>query len=305
MSATPASVSLLITTYNWPQALALVLESVRRQSRLPDEVLIADDGSRDDTRALLEQIARDFPVALRHVWQPDDGFRAARSRNRAIAAAGGEYIVILDGDMVIHRHFIADHVAAAQRGSFVQGSRLFAGAQGSRRMLDENIVEPGLFFPDLKRRRHTLRIPLLSRLQLAGSAQLSAKYIKSCNQGYWREDLLRTNGFDERMTGWGREDDELAARMFHNHLPRRLLRFGGLATHLHHTVRHIDGASPNDAYLADTRARRLTRCEQGIDAHLAEFAAQPAPDLRSNPQPIPAPLSFSGVGLMLARAASP
>lgn len=305
MSATPASVSLVITTYNWPEALRFVLESARRQSRLPDEVLIADDGSGEATRAMLAEVARDFPVPLRHVWQPDDGFRAARSRNRAIAAASGEYVIILDGDMVMHRHFVADHVAAAKRGTFVQGSRLFAGPEISARMQRERLFEPGLFAPGLKRRRHTLRIPLLSWLQLVTSEKISVKYIKSCNQGYWRADLLRVNGFDERMVGWGREDDEVAARLFHCGIPRRLLRFGGLATHLHHTERHNDGASPNDVYLADTRARRVTRCEFGMDVHVAEFAAAPVPDLRHAALLAAPPLLFSGLEPMHARAAAP
>ena len=281
--ASPSSVSLVITTYNWPDALGLVLDSVRRQTRPPDEVLIADDGSRDDTRALLHDIARDFPAPLRHVWQPDDGFRAARARNRAIAASSGEYVLILDGDMVLRRHFVADHITAAKSGTFTQGTRLFAGPEASARMLRERITEPGPFFPDLDRRRHTLRIPWLARLQLASSERADPKYVKSCNQGYWRADLLRVNGFDERMQGWGREDDELGARLFNSGIPRRLLRFSGLATHLHHTLRHVEGASPNDVYLAETRARHLTRCEQGIDLHLAEFAALPAPDLRTLP----------------------
>lgn len=298
----PSSVSLVVTTYNWPEALSLVLDSVRVQSRLPDEVVIADDGSRPDTAALLREIARDFPVPLRHVWQEDDGFRAARARNRAIAASSGEYIVILDGDMVLHRHFVADHLRAAKHGTFVQGPRLFAGPHATARMLASRLHTPPPWFPDLKRRRHTLRIPALARLQLAASEAADPRYIKSCNQGLWREDLLRVNGFDERMQGWGREDDEIAARLFHCGIPRRLLRFGGLATHLHHTVRHQDGASPNDAYLAITRAHHLTRCEQGIDAHLAEFVASPAPDLRASP--VPAPRSFQSIEPGHLRAAA-
>ncbi|MBB5207479.1 glycosyltransferase family 2 protein [Chiayiivirga flava] len=303
MPAVPASVSLVVTTYNWPEALAFVLDSARRQSRLPDEVLVADDGSGEPTRAALQAAAVDFPVPLRHVWQPDDGFRAARSRNRAIAAARSDYVVILDGDMVMHRHFIADHLAAAKPGTFVQGSRLFAGPDASARMRRERIFEPGLLFPDLKRRRHTLRVPLLARLQLAISQKTSPACIKSCNQGYWRADLLRVNGFDERMQGWGREDDEIAARLFHCGIPRRLLRYGGLATHLHHTVRHDDGASPNDVYLADTRARRLTRCESGIDGHLAEFERAPPADLRDRAA-LEVPLSYSGIEPLHARAAA-
>jgi hypothetical protein len=95
----------------------------------------------------------------------------------------------------------------------------------------------------------------------------------------WRDDLLRLNGFNEAMTGWGREDTELAVRAFHAGLLRRELRFSALATHLYHPTRkHVVG-NPNDLIVDDTRARGLIRCEQGVDEHLAEFA-QPAADLR-------------------------
>src|SRR5690606_26583341 len=92
-SRPPASISLVVTTCNWKEALALVLASIARQTRLPDEVVIADDGSREDTAALLAAASRGYPVPLRHAWQPDLGFRVGRARNLAIAAARGEYVL--------------------------------------------------------------------------------------------------------------------------------------------------------------------------------------------------------------------
>jgi hypothetical protein len=103
--------------------------------------------------------------------------------------------------------------------------------------------------------------------------------IKSCNMAFWRDDLLAINGFNEAMTGWGREDTELATRAFHAGLLRRELRFSALAVHLYHPTRkHVVG-NPNDVILEDTRKRRLVRCERGVDQHLPEFAEAPA-DLR-------------------------
>jgi hypothetical protein len=99
--------------------------------------------------------------------------------------------------------------------------------------------------------------------------------IKSCNMAFWRDDLLRLNGFDEAMTGWGREDTELAVRAFHAGLQRRDVRFSALAFHLHHASRKRLGDNPNDRVLAATRASGATRCVRGVDAHLAEFAAPP------------------------------
>jgi hypothetical protein len=103
--------------------------------------------------------------------------------------------------------------------------------------------------------------------------------IKSCNWGFWRDDLLALNGFNEAMTGWGREDNELALRAFHMGLKRRDLRFSGLATHLWHATRKNVVDNPNDAVLAATRASGAVRCALGVDQHLAEFATPP-PDLR-------------------------
>lgn len=270
-------VSVVVLTYNWPEALRLVLRGLARQSRLPDEVIVSDDGSGADTAALLRELAQDFPARLVHLWQEDRGARMSRARNRGIAAARGEYVVLIDGDMVAQRDFLADHCAFARPDCFVQGSRVLAGEARTRDMLARGELDLGFFARGIERRRHTLRNPLLR--QLAGRPRISQSGIKSCNWGFWRADLLRLNGFNEAMTGWGREDNELAARAFHAGLRRRDLRFGGQAVHLWHRTRKALQDNPNDAVLAETRARRLVRCDIGLDRHLEELAVAP-PDLR-------------------------
>jgi glycosyltransferase involved in cell wall biosynthesis len=264
----PQHCSLVITTYNWKQALSLVLDSVARQRVLPDEVIVADDGSRADTGDAIRQRAADFPTRLRHVWQEDLGFRAARVRNLAIAAARFDYVLLIDGDMVLDKHFFADHLETARPGCFVQGSRVLTGPTQSKSMLEHGRLDLPFFARDIERRRHTLRLPAISRLLRRPSS--SPRGIKTCNQGWWREDLIRLNGFDERMHGWGREDDELAARAFNAGMRRIALRCAGLAIHLHHTERHIEGESFNDRYLQETRAAKLTRCKFGLDSHLQD-----------------------------------
>ncbi|MBJ6981694.1 glycosyltransferase family 2 protein [Luteimonas sp. MC1572] len=275
-----ASIGLLVTTYNWKDALALVLESVMRQTRLPDEVIVADDGSGRDTADLIAGIARGFPVPLRHAWQEDRGFRAARSRNQAIAACRADYLLLVDGDMVLDRRFVADHARAARPGTFVQGSRVLTGPRFRDCMLARRAGPPNALSPDVTRRRNAIHARLLSDVYRALNPRSTPHAIKTCNQGWRRDDLLRLNGFDERMEGWGREDVELAWRAFHAGIACRQLRYAGLAYHLHHTERHQDGDSANDVYLAETRAQRLTRCARGLDAHLAQFAARPLHDLR-------------------------
>ena len=147
-------------------------------------------------------------------------------------------------------------------------------------MLDAGRIDLDVFTPNLQRRRNALRWPMFASVNLRRSGRKPPRAIKTCNQGWFRGDLLALNGFDERMQGWGREDDELAWRAWHAGIGARHLRFAALAWHLHHKERHVDGESGNDGYLQDTRASQRTRAEHGIDRHLAEFAASPLPDLR-------------------------
>jgi len=258
--------SLIITTYNWPAALELTLRSAARQSVVPDEIIVADDGSGPETARIVERYSASSRVPLLHVWQPDQGFRLARSRNRAIAAARSNYIIIVDGDMVLHEHFIADHKRAARRGSFIQGVRLLTEPDAAELMLREGRLELGFFAHGIRRRRHAVRNLLLSRLLF--SRQMGQRAIRGCNQAYWMSDLLRVNGFNEAFVGWGREDNEIAARLYCAGILRRNLKFQALAIHLHHPSRNCVAENPNDAILEEAIRRRANWCPVGLDQHL-------------------------------------
>jgi len=276
----PRSVSLLVLTYNWPEALARVLASVAAQSRLPDEVIVADDGSGPATRAVIERLARDFPVPLRHVWQEDLGFRASRCRNLGIAASRSEYIVLIDGDMVLHPDFIADHLALAGRGHFLQGGRFRMSEQATGRLLAGGRptfapwADADFQVFDGIKRLYAFRSLALARWK---SGARSGGRVMSCNMSCWREDLLRVNGFDEQMEGYGAEDRELAARLGNAGVRRRALKWAALAAHLEHRSRaqeEVDDPNlPNNQVYLRTVREHITRCEQGIDAHLAAMAA--------------------------------
>ena len=285
-------ISVAVITYNWPDALELVLRSLANQTELPYEVIVTDDGSQPATRELLLRLARDYPVRLVHLWQPDDGARMSRARNRAIAAARGDYVILLDGDMVVERHFVADHRAFARRGCFAQGSRVLTDARSVQEMLMRGPAFPDFLDRGIARRRHTLRLPWLAGLFARPGKRQGG--IKSCNMAFWRDDLIGLNGFNEAMTGWGREDTELAVRAFHAGLLRRDLRLGGLAVHLYHRTRKHLVDNPNDRILAQARSHGLIRCERGVAQYLAEFASAPV-DLRAVPlrAPAPAPVAAS------------
>ena len=272
-------VSLIILTYNWPAALQRVLASVAAQTRLPDEVLIADDGSGAETAAVIERARDTLPVPLRHIWHEDRGFRAARARNRGIAASKGDYIVLLDGDMLVHPAFVADHLMLAEPGYFLQGGRLKANYAESQRVLAGGApvyapwVKANFHEFDGTKRLYAFRAPMLARWKARSH---SGGRVMSCNTSFWREDLLRVNGFDERMEGYGAEDRELVVRLENAGLRRRALKWCALAMHLEHRTRGQadvnDPSLPNNRLLQASIAQRLVWCEQGIDRHLAEFA---------------------------------
>lgn len=263
--------SLIVTTYNWKEALDLVFKSIARQSAMPDELLIADDGSRPDTGDLIAQWSKRLTVPVHHVWQEDLGFRAARVRNLAIAKASGDYLVFIDGDMVLHPQFIEDHRRAARAGYFMQGVRLLTGPTITQQLLDAGRTQVGFFAPDIKRRRHTIRSPLLSRLVRLRTVN-TQKAIKTCNQSYWRNDLIKVNGFNEGMIGYSREDNELAERLFNAGVQRKNLKFGGLAIHLYHATRKQTGLNPNDVLFQAAIDNKLKWCEPGLSQHLASNA---------------------------------
>lgn len=268
------SASLVVTTYNWKEALALCLQSIAGQRVLPVEVVVADDGSREDTGALVRRIAQDFPVPLHHAWQPDTGFRAARVRNLGTARSTGAYVIYVDGDMLLHPEFIADHVHLARPGCYLQGGRLNASRAETQRLLDGGAPRFSPWMPGRYKRRHAVHWPWLAARKLARERGI----VMSCNMGVWRADLDRVNGFDDDYEGWGREDDDLAARLRHAGVERRQLKFAGLAVHLWHTTRWPDGVSPtqaipNDRLLRRTLDTRATRCMRGLDAHVAAAQA--------------------------------
>lgn len=259
--------TLIVTTFNWPAALELTLKSIARQSLAPDEVIVADDGSGSETAQVVERWKGRLGAPLQHLWQAHEGFRLARSRNRAIAAATGDYLIIVDGDMVLHRHFVADHLSAARPGSFIQGVRLLTEADAAERMLRAGSLDLHVFSPGIRRRRHAVRNLALSRLLFWKRVGQAA--IRGCNQAYWKSDLLHVNGFNEAFVGWGREDNEIAARLYNVGVRRRNLKFQALAIHLHHPPRHPQGVNPNDAILHQAIQRRETWCRLGLDRHVA------------------------------------
>lgn len=258
-------ISLIITTYNRVTALALVLRSVLQQIERPDEIIIADDGSMPETQQLCQSYEKNLPLI--HCWQEDKGFRAAAIRNKAIAIARHPYLVLIDGDMILHPAFIQDHKSIARSRAFIQGKRVLLSEQLTQRALQNQQINFNFFSMGLSNRLNAIHCPILTKLIIG--AQNPRRGIRSCNMAFWREDVLNINGFNEEFSGWGREDSEFAARMQQSGIKRINFKFGAIAYHLYHPEQSRDFLDKNDTLLEQTRREKRTWCEKGICQYLS------------------------------------
>lgn len=256
-------ISLVISTYESPVALEKVLQGVARQSERPHEILIADDGSGLVTRNLIERWTP--KLGLRHIWHEDKGFRKTIILNHAVAATAGDYLVLLDGDCVPHREFMRDHAALAEKNYWVQGRRCFV----EEKYVPQFAVETVPVALWLLRGRITgfakafrLPFPIVRRNR-------EHRGIIGCNMGFWREDLVAVNGFDEEYTGWGiGEDSDLGARLYHLGRTRKFVYGRAVVYHLNHPQQPKAHVNASLERLAQTIASGKIRSDRGLAQYL-------------------------------------
>jgi glycosyltransferase involved in cell wall biosynthesis len=233
-------ISVIVTTYNRPDALRAVLDGLAAQVDRGFEVIVADDGSSDDTRALVETATRGYPVPLLHVWQEDRGFRAGAARNRAAERARGDYLVFLDGDCVPRPDFVARHRALARRGWMVAGNRVLLAQTFTAQVLRDNVPLHRWSLREWRAARGrgdiNRTLPLLT-LPLGPLRKIAARRwqrVRTCNLGVWTADFRRVRGFDETFEGWGFEDSDLAVRLLNAGVRRKEGAFATGVLHLWH-----------------------------------------------------------------------
>ncbi|MCW5912273.1 MAG: glycosyltransferase [Cyclobacteriaceae bacterium] len=261
----PPRVTLIITTYNRKDALELVLKSALRQSVPPFEIIVADDGSREDTAELVQRYQKHALVPVLHCWQEDIGFRLAAVRNLAISQAAGDYVIMVDGDMILHQHFVKSHLRYAAPNRFLQGSRVLLQAELTKEALDKGLLDFGFFRDGIRSRFNALYLPVLSPLLSRKITDLSRT--RGCNQSFWKKDLEEVNGFNEDFVGWGREDTEFMVRMLNSGKHCLKVKLEGFGYHLYHPESSKALLPANQKILDDAIANGTKRCVNGLDKH--------------------------------------
>lgn len=270
-------ISVIVATYNRPDALDAVLRSLARQSDANFEVLIADDGSRPDTAAVVTQWQGRIGRRLVHVWHPDDGFRLAEIRNRAILLADGAYCIFLDGDCLARGNFVAAHRALAERGWFVTGNRVLLSRALTERVLSENLEAERWTATQWLRARRSHGInrmaPLLS-LPTGPLRKIQARAwrgARGANIAVWRSDLIAVDGFDSGFSGWGREDSDLFVRLIRAGVRRKDGRYATGVLHLWHQEQDRARLPENEARLDAVLASDRILATKGLSALRGEM----------------------------------
>ena len=229
-------ISLIITTFNWPQALKATLKTAIRQSLQPDEIIVADDGSGPETARVVQEVLGPSQPRWCHIRQEDMGIRQGRVKNLGVKFSTGAYLILVDHDVLMHPCFVADHMAAAKPDIFLQGKRSFLPEAYTKAILERNSFSPpSPLLRGLENRKNGVRAPKIGRM--LGRAHAFQTSLRGCNLSMSRCNFLKVDGYDEVFDQlWGREDSDICYRLFHSGVRCKNLWFSALQYHLYHPV---------------------------------------------------------------------
>lgn len=274
MSRADLRIAVIVTTYNRPDALSAVLEGYLSQTDQGFEILVADDGSTPETSLVVQQFQARAPFPIHHVWQEDDGFRAAAIRNRALVATQADYIVFTDGDCIPPVDFVARHRLLSEKGCFLSGNRLLLSQGFTQQVLDKKLPIHlwtcsqwlgARWRGDIVRLLPLLRLPDVSWLRKRSPKRWRGA--KTCNLSAFRDDLLRVNGLDESYTGWGQEDSDLVVRLIRAGLVNKSARFSSPVLHLWHKENDRSHLEENQRRLQQVLNATHIRAIKGVDQY--------------------------------------
>lgn len=271
------SATVLISTYNEPKWLEWVLWGYAAQSRADFELIVVDDGSGPETRACIDAIRPRVPYRLRHFWQPDEGYQKCKAMNRGILLADSDYLIFSDGDCVPRADFIQQHLCLREPGRYLTGGYSKLPMALSHRITREDILAGRAtdyrWLAANGLERHTLKLrvrrPWVQSL-LNVLTPVKPRF-HGHNASAWKADVVRVNGWDERMQ-YGGQDLELGERLNHAGIRGKTIRYSAVCVHLEHPrgYRQPGMREKNDRIRAQTRAQKLAWTAHGIDLHLQE-----------------------------------
>ncbi len=268
------SASLIIAAYKRPDFLEKIFASLALQTFTNFEVLIADDGSGPDVAAVVDAFRQQWPLAVTHVWHPDDGFRKTIIVNEAAARALSGYLVFIDGDCVLHHRFMESHYIHRRPRAVLAGRRV---------MLDESITSRATV-ADVRALRlekpafwwnHCLAGQRKHGIYVRGSFVLENAFkkrywITGSNFSVHSSDFRSVNGYDESIVGRGVEDINLTERFRLDGVRILTITREALQYHLYH---RSDPVPHDEATYKRLSSPDSSLAARGLDSHINETAS--------------------------------
>lgn len=237
--------TVIISTYNSPEWLEKVLWGYENQSVSDFSIIIADDGSGQETLELINSFKENSKLDILHVWQEDNGFRKTEILNKAISACNQDYVIFTDGDCIPRADFVETHIKFSEKGKFLSGGYCKLSMKTSKSITKKNIENQDCF--DVKWLNKIEKLSISNSLKL-GSSESKRKMLdkitptkatfNGCNSSVFKEDVLAVNGFDERMK-YGGEDREFGERLENMGVTGKQIRHKAVVLHLDHSRGYV------------------------------------------------------------------
>ncbi|MBR1541993.1 MAG: glycosyltransferase family 2 protein [Bacteroidaceae bacterium] len=265
------SIGVIISTYNNPAWLEKTLWSYEAQERRADEIIIADDGSTDTTRSLIEEFEKKLPII--HAWHQDEGFRKTKILNEALRLTTADYLIFTDQDCVARQDFIATHEKYAEKGYFLSGGYFKLPLAVSNFLSKEDIFSGDAFnLKWLLKRGVKMNIKSSKLIRNEKFTKMmniitpARATWNGMNSSGWREDIISVNGFDERMK-YGGEDREMGERLFNKGIRSKQIRYSAITLHLYHDRPYVSKESwqLNNIIRKQTRKEHIVMTPYGIN----------------------------------------
>jgi glycosyltransferase involved in cell wall biosynthesis len=238
--------SVIISTYNQPEWLEKVLWSYEFQSFKNFEVIIADDGSTDETKQLIEHLRKEVSYPIQHVWHRDNGFQKTKILNKAVVKSTSEYLIFTDGDCIARKDFVETHLRLSQPNYFLSGGYFKLPKSISDIISKEDIKNQDCFniewlvknglkktFKSNKLTSARIKVWFLNKFTTTKAT------FDGMNVSAWKNDILKVNGFDEHMQ-YGGEDREIGERLFNISVKAKQIRYSAICLHLEHERSYIN-----------------------------------------------------------------
>lgn len=266
-------ISVIVTTYNRPKALDRVIDGLMHQTDSNFEIVIADDGSGEETQKLVREWQMKSKVKITYAWQEDLGFRLNASRNNGIRNSRGNYVVILDGDCVPRPNFVEQHRKLSEQGFAVAGHRCLIDLNLTTLIENHKVLLNNWTWSDFVKARFAGQINRLDALiTLPPKASFRYKMphnwkrLRGCNMGMFRSDIERVNGFDEDFSGWGFDDSDMAVRLINAGVKVKNGAYATAVFHLYHKETELKREGKNWDRFCNTLSEHRIWATSGLNS---------------------------------------